>query len=286
MSVDRRQILAGAGAGLVAISLPSWFAACRTTEVAPSPPAYAGVPAGDGRALLILHVEDDEGRSAELGRLVGTFLMHATDEQVALLAGCDLVCASTRELAERGPECAQRKDVRAVVVLSREQPVCAVSGNLYPTPLSIESSDSDRAQENWIRARHVWLAEQLASVLEPDRATIERRAAEELASHDLAPVDGLSPADFAREWPRTTRLRAEQELERRAEWFAALADEVRARLCMDSPPGSTWATWTGCAATYDKPLHDVRVAIGCGMGHSPKIGRRFLHFYTQEEREG
>src|SRR5947207_18947 len=119
--MDRRQVMRAAVAGLAACTLPGWITACRSAQGTPSPPTDAVEPSGDGRALLILHVEDDEGRANEFGWLVGTFLLHARDEQVALLAGCDLACATTHELVERAPECAVRKDVRAVVVRSGEQ---------------------------------------------------------------------------------------------------------------------------------------------------------------------
>lgn len=59
---------------------------------------------------------------------------------------------------------------------------------------------------------------------------------------------------------------------------AALATEARARLKDKPPPGTRWASSSGCGTDIEG---EAPMAVGCGMGHVPKKAQRFLYFFTQ-----
>lgn len=60
---------------------------------------------------------------------------------------------------------------------------------------------------------------------------------------------------------------------------SVLAEAVRVRLVARRIPGSRWAVGGGCGVHIEG--EDV-VAVGCGMGHVPRLSRRFLHFFSEE----
>lgn len=63
--------------------------------------------APDERPLLLLNVVDDQRQREVLGEVFGIFLLHAADEDLALLATCDIACAMTAEIRVRA-ECRRR----------------------------------------------------------------------------------------------------------------------------------------------------------------------------------
>lgn len=65
--------------------------------------------------------------------------------------------------------------------------------------------------------------------------------------------------------------------ERRA---APLAAEVRARLTKVPPSGTRWANASGCGTEIEGEKDNLMVM--CGMGHTPRKGRRFLYFFARK----
>ncbi|MGK3968470.1 hypothetical protein WMF01_48765 [Sorangium sp. So ce1667] len=63
---------------------------------------------------------------------------------------------------------------------------------------------------------------------------------------------------------------------------AARAAGVRARLVKQPPAGAHWASSNGCGTTIEGV--EENGAIGCGMGHVPEKSRRFLYFFSVEQR--
>ncbi|HTN86455.1 MAG TPA: hypothetical protein VL242_22300 [Sorangium sp.] len=63
---------------------------------------------------------------------------------------------------------------------------------------------------------------------------------------------------------------------------AARAAGVRARLVKQPPAGAHWASSSGCGTTIEGV--EESGAIGCGMGHVPEKSRRFLYFFSVEQR--
>lgn len=62
----------------------------------------------------------------------------------------------------------------------------------------------------------------------------------------------------------------------------AQADAVRERLVKKVLPGSHWARAGGCG-TQIEGVED-RSMVACGMGHVPEKSRRFLYFFSVENR--
>lgn len=60
------------------------------------------------------------------------------------------------------------------------------------------------------------------------------------------------------------------------------AEAVRERLVKKTPPGTYWARAGGCG-TQIEGIED-RSMVACGMGHVPEKSRRFLYFFSVENR--
>ncbi|KYF86751.1 hypothetical protein BE17_15295 [Sorangium cellulosum] len=63
---------------------------------------------------------------------------------------------------------------------------------------------------------------------------------------------------------------------------AARAAGVRARLVKQPPAGAHWASSSGCGTTIEGV--EENGVVGCGMGHVPEKSRRFLYFFSVEQR--
>jgi hypothetical protein len=295
MELDRRQFARTLGAGIAACTVPGWLAACArrdggaTEHVSESGLRRPDVAAAakKGRAMLFLHVEDDAERSADLGRVVGSFLLQATDVEVAPLATVELSCATTAEILELAPDLVSWTGVRAVLVPLHSPPVCILDGDPPPVVWTHWGQEEAGLHEASIRERNAWFAKALQRGLGDDAASLERHADDERAAVGAAP-EGATPSEkYTDTWPNRARLRASREPERREAWIAALAASARAKVKAVPPAGSVWATSGGCGVSYELPGGaDPSAGIACGMGHVPEISRRFLHFYTAEERNG
>lgn len=284
MDMNRRQVVRAASVGFVALAIPGWFAACarRDGDSGPNPPPE--VPNPTGRSRLLLHVEQDDRQAYDLGMLVGTFLMHAPDDEIAPLATVDLACATTSEIKKLAPQLEGLPRTLAAIVTPSGTFEGVVSGD--PPPNRSNGYDVDVATAS-VRAQHTWFAQQLARGLGTDAETLKRRAAAERAVIGSSPEAEMSKLEYARRWPNHARWIAECEPEQRAEWIAALAAVARERWKMDAPTGSTWAKSTGCGIECEKPAKGrENLGVLCGMGFTPPISQRFLHFYTAEEMRG
>jgi hypothetical protein len=97
MELDRRQVVRASAAGLALFALPGMFAARARAErgqvAEPEPERREWA-----RFVLALHASEDLGQRMELGECFGSFLLHAEDEQLAPLAVCDIVSATTDEM--------------------------------------------------------------------------------------------------------------------------------------------------------------------------------------------
>lgn len=283
---DRRQfaILASATFGFLAVpaALEVW---ARRRRLVPDP---------SGRPLLALHVPDDEDAAEAFGILFGIFLLAASDAECAWLAGCELACASTRELRRWGVE---PRGIHAVILSAVAEPTIVLAGPApfadYREQLPGESDEGSRSDaiERRFRERspvnHDWIARRLAAALGPGTPLADLACTRERAA--TGELDENEPPSFERAvaTPFLVRERIARRPQERAEWNRRLTASVRDRWANVAPENSTWTISTGCGYYYEiPPPHDPRMSGACGMGHVPERAQRFLHFYTEAELHG
>lgn len=286
MSVDRRQfaILASASFGFLAVpaALEVWAMRRRL------------LPDPSGRPLLALHVPDDEDAADAFGTLFGIFLLRATDAECAWLAGCDLACASTRELHRWGVD---PRGVHAAILSAVAEPTIALAG---PAPFAdyreqlpgeTESVFDEDAIERRFRERfpvnHAWIALQLAVALGPGTPLADLACARERSARGELDENEVPSFERAVATPFLVRERIARRPQERAEWNRRLTASVRDRWGSVAPKDSTWTFSGGCGHYYEvPPPHYLRVSGTCGNGHVPEPAQRFLHFYTEAELHG
>ena len=273
-----------------------------------------------GRPLVVLLFEEPEGRErasswgahAPSQSTHSQFLHYADDSSLALLAACELVCATPSELLRHAPGARIESAWMAVLEDDRVTPVRATLR--APTPVwELEAELSKQAQEKgfaWAheeantrhqaqveeraralgaalraalyddpRARARWSA-RCSEVLGPER---QARLRTELATGRMPAVPLLragAPLTLSRAlsgapWPELT---------------AALVDLARERHVRHAPHGALWATNRGCGSFSldDPPRGEQAPTVGylCGMGHTPESARHFLYFYTRTHARG
>ncbi len=279
MNLNRRQFARAASSGLALFAIPGWFAACQRAEQG----GEKGGGGADGEVVkLVLQVEKDEGRRARLGELFGSFLTKARIEEQAPLATCEITCATTEELAGLGIEL---EGVLAVLTIPGAKPVAAIverdeSGTLWPGP------DSDAEYDQEMRRAHAKLAAQLARALAPGSAALDWGIERERAQVGVLPTDRYPTAELARTRPCQALRAADRHAELRDAWLLQLALVVRNRWSKQAPAGSTWAEDHGCGVSYELPDGTEALGVLCGMGDVPEYAKRFLHFYSDDERTG
>ncbi|MCY3003756.1 MAG: hypothetical protein NTV21_18320 [Planctomycetota bacterium] len=287
MNLDRRQFASAAWSGLALFVIPGWFAACARTDS-----KQVGQLEPGQRPRLVLHTPDDEARREVLGTLLGLYLMHAEDAELAWLAACDIECATTLQLDYRGFDL---KRVHAVLFVPGEPPVAAIEGdfpyeNLYAAPEGEPTREWSNAKlDVQLRARtktnNAWIAAQLAKVLGPGSRASELGCARERERFGDLPIGQQPSFECALSTPFLSAAKAAQRPSQRVEWSGALASVVRERWRTISPQGSSWASYHGCGVDLETPPPSRELmTMACGIGHSPQYTRRFLYLFSADER--
>lgn len=285
--LDRRQFVSVAASGLALFVIPGWFAACSRTGSSP----VGQLEAGD-KPRLVLHAPDEGARREILGLLLGLFLMHGDDAELAWLAGCDIECATTLQLDYRGFDLGK---VHAVLFVPGEPPVVALEGSfpfedLYAAtegePTREWSSATMNAQlRARTKANNAWIAAQLAKVLGPGSRAFELGCARERERSGDLPVGQQPSFECALATPFLSIAQSARQPTQSVEWSGALASVVRERWRTISPQGSSWAKSGGCGLNLETPPPSRElVAYACGMGHSPEFTQRFLYLFSADER--
>jgi hypothetical protein len=287
MNLNRRQFARAASSGLALFAIPGWFAACQRADS-----SQVGQLEPGERPRLVLHVPDDEARRDTLGLLLGLFLMHGDDAELAWLAACDIECATTLQLDYRGFDLSR---VHALLFVPGEPPVVALEGNfpfedLYAVPddeRNVEWSNQllDKRLRTRTTANNTWIAAQLAKVLGPGSRAFELGCARERERFGELPVGQQPSFECALSTPFLSADKAAQRPSQSVEWSGALASVVRERWRSISPKGSSWAGSHGCGLDLETPPPSRELLLyACGMGHSPEFTRRFLYLFTADER--
>jgi hypothetical protein len=286
---DRRQFASVASSGIALFAIPGWFAACARTGSG----ANAQLEAGD-RPRLVLHVPDDLVRRERLGPILGLFLLHGADAELAPLATCDIECATTLQLDYRGFDLGK---VHAVLFVPGEPSIVALEGSFsFEDLYAATEGEPTREWSNQLldkllrertKANNAWIAAQLAKVLGPGSRAFELGCARERERQGDLPAGQRPSVECALATPFLSIAQAALDSSQNVEWNGLLASIVRERWTTASPKGSSWASSHGCGTTFESPPPaDVRVVMACGMGHTPELTRRFLYLFSAEELRG
>lgn len=283
MELDRRELVRASAAGLALFALPGMFAARARAENVQA--AGAEADRSRWRYLLVLHASEDRSQRADLGECFGSFLLHAEDEQLAPLAVCDIVSATTDEMLGLPWPGAP---VHAVLLEPAGKVLPALIGDLWQSSgIGPSRRLTDEEVEARYRAVHASIAGQLARVIPGERAALEAWAARERAELGKLPNPTSPKLANARRFPWQARLCVLDMPNRRKAWLQALAQSVRDRWGPLAPAGSVWGRRGGCGTWFHGgPEISGGGAGPCGTGFVPEVSASFLHFYRSEELAG
>lgn len=252
--MGRRALLGWTAAGLAGATAPGWIAAAFAGDgdgsfgLPGESPLQAALRAAraSGKPVLVIVIPEDEGERHRRGGVWGELLNHGSEEGLARLALCEVVCASNAEVrAMKAIAGVPSIEPFALLIEKmRARPVRVDVGKLQPVDFTMEAM---AAYEGLAKARIVRVEAALAKALAPSGAALG--------------------------WP------SREVGERRAARIAALAKDARQRLLLTPPRGTRWASSGGCGLTIEGEDCDVRVA--CGMARVPEISRRFLYFFSE-----
>lgn len=222
--------------------------ACAS-ESAAKPERVEPAPRLPVRPTLLLHASDDVRLRSELEETLERFLRNAADEELALLATCEVECVTSRKLVKLGLD---PEGVHIVLLEPGEPAVVLVRGRIpqpggasAPSVLAANDGEPVSARERLARHSRVsteFLAQHLARALGPGSAASARGCARELALFD---EDMTGTGAFASEMPLHWRaesapfhltLQATHDAEARS----ALAEYARERWYWGELKGSRW----------------------------------------------
>jgi hypothetical protein len=285
--MHRRDFLRTAAAGTALAALPGWLAGCfqsvvKQGDLGPDLDAARRRAASAGKPLLVLVIpKADEGRH-ERGTLFGGLLNHGGDEALADLALAEVACGTTDDVGRALGHVADGEPLALLVETGTAAREVVGVAPALPAPWSAAHGDVGGLDRR-ARERFDGLAKAIRAALLPDRAALERRAAEcarALPAAELERIRAASPRSL-RDVDRgaaVLRLAAEEAPATRAAGIAALAAAARRRLVDASPRGARWAQSSGCGVEIEGEPEDH--GIDCGMGFVPDVSRRFLWFYA------
>lgn len=241
------------------------------------------------RPRLLLHASDDPEQRVELGRSFGNFLRGATEEDLALLATCEVECVSSRELAGLGLEVT---DTQLALVEPGEPAVVLVRGRL-PRANAVASVFAENdgapvsarerfaATERPTQLAREFFAKRLVLALGPGSPAFARGCARELVLCDEALTE---TGAFESEVPLDERAQsapfhlAVQAAQRPAA-LAALATYARERWIGAAPRGSEWVNTN---PAWDFPAH-VELVFYCVQPRVTNRDGQELHILGAEE---
>lgn len=287
--MNRRRFLLLGSSGLAAAALPEMLGCSDPGPIVPEqlPPPSADVAAALARAraigkpLLILVVPKERKYASSRGDLYACLLDSESDETMADLALCEVICAGVDDVARALPEASTAVQVAFVLV-----PTGGATSRIRTETFPLRHPSLGLPTEEQVRAAGEVAAVKLHRLIAPDasaiatlaetnRSTLDaaRRRAVEDASREPARCDAAL-ADRAAPFLLDRSL----ELGTRNAACVTLADAARARLREVSPPGARWARDRGCGIEFEGERAGYAV---CGTGNVSNSVKRFLHFYAQ-----
>lgn len=233
---------------LVLLVSSAFLVACAS-ESAPRLERIEPAPRLAVRPLLLLHASDDVRLRAELEETFERFLRNAAEEELALLATCEVECVTGRRLAKLGLD---PEGVQIVLLEPGEPAVVLIRGRIpqpggatAPSVLAANDGQPVSARERLARHSRVsteFLAQHLARALGPGSAAFARGCARELALFDEGMTGtGAFASEVPLHWraesaPFHLALQATHDAEARS----ALAEYARERWYWGELKGSRW----------------------------------------------
>jgi hypothetical protein len=229
-------------------------------------------------------------RSHASGQAWGQLLNHGSDELLADLALCEVVCAEAAVLREAlGKRVSLPATLpQALLVEPDNRTFEALNIRFEGEPPRTFDEQWEKLYEAFARERIGGIEQDLRAKIAGSRALLERRVRACCAALELDPNTVLAEGVNAlegnvgqklRRAPAVVRWHAERIATEREPWIAALAGASASRLRQAAPEGASWAISTGCGIQIEG--EDGNRAMACGMGHVPEISARFLHFMTR-----
>lgn len=248
--MGRRALIGWTAAGVAGAAAPAWIAAAFADEgddgTTPGPLGAALRAArASGRPVLVIVIPEAEGERRERGTVWGELLNHGSEEGLARLALCEVVCARLADV----------RAVKAIMDAPSIEPFALLVEDMRARPVRVDAG-----------------ALPPAGFTPEENAAYEMRAMARIARIEAVLATALAPSGAALGWPAS-------EASYRAQRIASLAEAARKRLQVAAPRGTRWASSSGCGTTIEGEDCDSRVA--CGMACVPEISRRFLYFFTE-----
>ena len=298
----RRSFLKWGLTGTAAATLPAWMVSCY--RAGGKRAAWSGIEGKDGpvltawraarevgKPLLILTIPSDEALRWEWGQAWGEVLNHGSQDLLADLALCEVVCAELSDVRKSLPGLRNFPDALAAEpagLLIETEFGLAVPIKTPISPIQ-EPAWGDQGQaerhEQAVRARIQLLGEGMRAVLLPDTPTLRYRArlateAYERTYDESLPTEWLDGEVFdativahAAQAPAVVRLAAEDHPQREA-LIEVLASLSISRLRLDAPAGARWAHSTGCGVEVEGCDGTGSLAVACGMGFTACWSKR------------
>lgn len=255
-----------------------------------------------GQPLLVLLVPEDAAARYQAGNAWGQLLTHASDEALADLAVCVVVCAPEALVREvLGSRATLPDDLGRAVLVETDGRVAvpiAAAGAWEGFEGGLDDGWERYEVEHtaFVRERVARLEAELHGAIFPEWNDYDRRmqACAAALGLDAGRVEsegfaatGRSLERAAAEAPAIVRWEVGRyRMIRRVEGIEALSHATSKRLRIDAPAGSRWMQDHGCAAQPEvdvpcPPGQDcARVMVACGMGHVPEVAARFLELFT------
>ncbi|HET6204847.1 MAG TPA: hypothetical protein VFI25_18820 [Planctomycetota bacterium] len=308
--MDRRTVLKIATSGAAFPFLPSWLVRGFFQRGSGEPPGDGpGVrrlvgpldvhwhhARKRGKPLLLLLVPRRPDERADRGLLFGGLLNHGTDEAMADLALCEVVCASADAVRSQFKDARFEGEPLMVLVEQRREGVGVV-----PVDATLPRGDGsgllrEGREVRWIdRGENgaleciAMVAEALHGAVAPDRRTLAARA--EGARSVLSEEQQMALAAMAEEGAKldlaladrgaAVLLRiAEETPALRPRVLGILRQTVAERFRTAAPSGARWARYYTCIPEFEG--EEGTSMVDCGMALVPEVSRRFLRFLTEE----
>jgi len=277
--MNRRKFLQGT---LATLALPAFIGRAFADPACDAKSRLARAfrrAAKSGKPLLVLVIPTDRGEVWARGRLLGSYLNHADDKQLAPIALAEVACATMKELHTIVPH-RMKSDPLMVLVETVSVPAQAIPFAPPPSRNPFQGrGDAQQDVDADIDADIAAVARIVRQALLPDAATIDRRARQNRARLS---TEQLAATDDPTALPEVID-RAAAVLFSQGGAEDRLARAAAERLRLHAVPGSNWASSHGCGTTIEGVPDDEQRMVACGMGHVPAKATRFLYFFVQNE---
>lgn len=290
--MNRRSFLRGAVLGSALTTAPNWFA---KAWAAPRHGTHRVFDAyrkarRHSRALLVFVIPDKREERYERGGSLGAYLNHGSDQQLAPLALCEVVCATMEELHTLSPASYTSEpsfvllETLVVPAKPRHQQVSFGKAAYNTSDAEVDENTANIAKA--IRQLVMPHDAVSASMLKGRDISAEKAILKSIANTP----NKVKLAQVDRNAPGLMQAALKLQGKKRASIIAALAATAIARIRDKPVAGARWAhAAVGCGPTLyedepDKKDDESGIMIGCGMGHVPAKSERFLAFLVEQQK--